>query len=52
MVYGVYRHFQQYVSYIVEVSFIGQGNWSNLRKPPDFYIGNTWITCKQYTTND
>jgi hypothetical protein len=23
LVYGVYRHFQQYFSYIVEVSFIG-----------------------------
>ena len=28
MVYGVYRHFQQYFSYIVAVSFIGGGNRS------------------------
>ena len=27
----VYRHFQQYFSYIVAVSFIDEGNW---RKPP------------------
>ena len=26
MVYGVYRHFQQYITYIVDVSFIGGGN--------------------------
>jgi hypothetical protein len=26
--YGVKRHFQQYFSYIVEVSFIGGGNKS------------------------
>jgi hypothetical protein len=24
--YGVYRHFQQYFSYIMAVSFIGEGN--------------------------
>jgi hypothetical protein len=28
MVYGVYRPFQQYFSYIVTVSFIGGENWS------------------------
>jgi hypothetical protein len=28
MVYGVYRPFQQYISYIVAVSFIGGENWS------------------------
>ena len=28
MVYGVYRPFQQYFSYIVAVSFIGGENWS------------------------
>ena len=27
-VYGVYRHFQQYCSYIVTISFIGGGNRS------------------------
>ena len=31
LVYGVLRHFQQYVSYIVAVRFIGGGN---RRKPP------------------
>ena len=31
--YGVLRHFQQYFSYIVTVSFIGGGTWSTLRKP-------------------
>jgi hypothetical protein len=33
MVYGVLRHFQQYFSYIVAVSFIGGGNQSTRRKP-------------------
>jgi hypothetical protein len=28
------RHFQQYFSYIVAVSFIGEGNRSTQRKPP------------------
>jgi hypothetical protein len=38
---GVYRHFQQYfsyivaVSYIMAVSFIGRGNQSNLEKTSD-----------------
>jgi len=31
--YGVYRHFQQYLSYIMAVSFIGRGNQSTQRKP-------------------
>ena len=30
---GVLRHFQQYFSYIVAVSFIGGGDQSTLRKP-------------------
>ena len=30
---GVYRHVQQYFSYIVEVSLIGGGNRSIRRKP-------------------
>jgi hypothetical protein len=34
LVYGVWRHFQQYFSYIVAVSFIGEGNRSTRRKPP------------------
>ena len=32
--HGAYRHYQQYFSYIVAVSFIGGGNWSIRRKPP------------------
>ena len=31
--FGVQRHFQQYVSYIVAVSFIGGGNQSTRTKP-------------------
>ena len=31
--YGVYRHFQQYFSYILALSFIGRGNQSTWRKP-------------------
>jgi hypothetical protein len=31
---GVYRHFQQYFSYVVAVSFIGEGNRSTRAKPP------------------
>ena len=33
MVFNVH-HFQQYISYIVAVSFIGGGNQSNRKKPP------------------
>ena len=40
--YGVKRHFQQYFSYIVSVSFIDGGNRSTRRKPP---------TCRQSLTN-
>jgi hypothetical protein len=32
--YGVQRHFQQYFSYIMAVSFIGGRNRSARRKPP------------------
>jgi hypothetical protein len=42
LVYGVKSHFQQYFSYIVAVSFIGGGNWNNLRKP---------LTCRKSLTN-
>jgi hypothetical protein len=31
--YRVLRHFQQYFSYIVAISFIGGRNWSTQRKP-------------------
>ena len=34
LVYGVWRHFQRYFSYIVEASFICGGNRSMWRKPP------------------
>ena len=40
--YGVLRHFQQYFSCIVVVSFIGGGNQSTWRKPP---------TCRKSLTN-
>jgi len=33
-VYGIERHFQQYFSYIVVVSFISTGNRSTQRKLP------------------
>jgi hypothetical protein len=33
LVYGIERHFQQYFSHIVEVSFIGGGDPSTQRKP-------------------
>ena len=36
LVYGVYRHFQQYFRYIVVVSFIGGGNQNTHRKPLTF----------------
>ena len=42
LVYDVQRHFQQYFSYIVAVSFIGGGNQSTQRKPP---------TCHKSLTN-
>jgi len=34
LLYGVLRHFQQYFTCIVAVSFIGGGNGSTQRKPP------------------
>jgi hypothetical protein len=39
LVYGVWRHFQQYFSYIMAASFIGGGNQ---RKP---------LTCRKSLTN-
>ena len=41
LVYGVQRHFQQYFSYIVVVSFIGGGNGSIRREP---------LTCRKSLT--
>jgi len=40
--YGIKRHFQQYFSYILAVSFIGGGNRSTRRKP---------TTCRKSLTN-
>jgi hypothetical protein len=34
LVNGVLRHFQQFVSYFVEASFIGVWNWNTQGKPP------------------
>jgi len=48
--YGASRHFQQYVSYIVAVNFIGGGN---RRKPPTCCKSLTnFITycCIEYTS--
>jgi len=33
---GPEHHFQQYFSYIVAVSFIGEGNRMTRRKPPEY----------------
>jgi len=52
-VYGVYRHFQQYYSYIVTVSFIGEGNRSTRGKSPIYRKSLTnFITwcCIDYTS--
>ena len=35
--FGVKRHFQQYSSYIVAVSFIGGGNRSTRKKTTEMY---------------
>ena len=51
-VYGVERHFVQYFSYIVAVSFIGGGNQSTRRRPPTYRMSLThFITwcCIEYT---
>jgi len=48
------RHFQQYFSYIVTVSFIGGGNRSIQRKPPTCRKSlTTFITlcCIEYTSH-
>jgi hypothetical protein len=42
MIHGASRHFQQYFSYIVAVSFIGGRNRNTRRKPP---------TCRKSLTN-
>jgi len=42
LVYGVWRHFQQYFFCIMAISFIGGGNVSTRRKPP---------TCHKSLTN-
>ena len=53
LVYGVWRHFQQYFSYIVAVSFIGGGHQSTWRKSPTCHKSLTkFITlrCIKYTS--
>ena len=40
--YGVKHHFKQHFSYIVAVSFIGEGNWSTQKKT---------LTCRKSVTN-
>jgi hypothetical protein len=42
--YGVERHFQQYFSQTLVVSFIGGGNWSTWRKPPTYRKPLTYFT--------
>ena len=41
------RHFQQYFSYIVEVSFAGGGNRRTRRKPPFQPVASHLIILKQ-----
>jgi hypothetical protein len=43
----IYRHFQQYVSYIMATSFSGGRSWSTRREPP--IMGKqlvNFITCE------
>ena len=49
--YGVKRQFQQYFSYIVEVSFIGGGNQSIRRKQPTCRNSQT-INIDNYNKGD
>ena len=42
LAYGILHHFQQYLRYIVAVSFIGGGNRSTWRKP---------LTCRKSLKN-
>ena len=51
--YGGNRHFQQYFSYILPVSFTGGGNRNTWRKPPTYNNSLTnFITysCIEYTS--
>jgi hypothetical protein len=51
--YSVERHFQQYFSYIVAVSFIGGRNQRTVRKPPACHKSlRNFITqcCIEYTS--
>jgi hypothetical protein len=48
LVYGVWRHFQQYFSYIVAVNFIGGGNRSTGENPPTCLKSLTM--CVNYTS--
>jgi hypothetical protein len=49
LVYGAERHFQQYFSYIMAVSFFGEGNRNTLRKPPTCLMSLTnFVTIFMY----
>ena len=47
---GVYHHFQQYFSYIVEVSFIGGWNRRTLRKSPTCRVTDKLYHIMLYTS--
>jgi hypothetical protein len=49
LVYDAERHFQQYFSYIMVVSFIGRGNRSTRRKPPGFELTTLVMICTDCT---
>jgi hypothetical protein len=49
MLDGVERHFQQYFSYFVAISFIGGGNRRIRRKPPTCRKSLTNLITKCYT---
>jgi hypothetical protein len=48
MVYCVSGHFQQYVSYIVTVDFIGGGNRITRRKPSNCHVEKNKTTIIFY----
>ena len=52
LVNGVLRHFQQFVNYFVEASYIGVWNWNTQGKPPAASHWQNFITlcCIEYTS--
>ena len=44
MVYGVLSHFQQYVSFIMAVGFIGGGNQSTMALENNWPVAYHWQT--------